>query len=145
MNGYRPIKVLFLCYGNSCRSILAEALARYYWGAGAEVASAGLFPLGHITPHTLAALREEGVPTDGLYSKGLADVGLEDFDFLVNLTELKLDDLIYLSFRGKTLSCAVRDPFGEDLDSFRSTRNTLKKLIMEKLPGMIGKAIASKK
>ena len=39
-------RVLFVCYGNACRSVMAEALARHYWGDKLEVASAGLHSLG---------------------------------------------------------------------------------------------------
>ena len=39
-------KVLFLCHGNACRSIMAEALARHFWGNGMEACSAGLEPPG---------------------------------------------------------------------------------------------------
>lgn len=139
MEGKRT-KVLFLCYGNSCRSILAEALARHFRGNELDVSSAGLVPLGHITPHTLEALREAGISSSGLYSKGLPDVRLEDVDYLVNLTELKVEGMIPRSFSGKLISYYVRDPYGRGLDAFRKARDELERLVREKLQRLMADA-----
>ena len=49
--------LLFVCLGNSCRSIMAEALARHRF-PGTRVASAGLRPLGYVAEKTLAVLAE---------------------------------------------------------------------------------------
>ncbi|MCP9473392.1 MAG: arsenate reductase ArsC [Nitrospira sp.] len=66
--------VLFLCTGNSCRSILAEAtfnaLASPEWRA----MSAGSHPTGRVHPRSLALLRREGIPTEGLFSKSWTDL-----------------------------------------------------------------------
>jgi protein-tyrosine-phosphatase len=65
----RPYHVLFLCTGNSARSIMAEALLRR-WGAGKFVAySAGSFPKPEVNPLTLELLRKLQLPIDGLRSK----------------------------------------------------------------------------
>ncbi len=133
----QPLKVLFLCYGNTCRSILAEALARHYWGSDIEVSSAGLAPHGHITVHTLEALREAGIPADGLYSKGLRQVALEEIDLIVDLTGMDIGEILPPTFTGKLISIYIRDPFGHSLDEFRNTREELRKLITGKLPEMI--------
>jgi arsenate reductase (thioredoxin) len=133
----QPKKILFVCYGNSCRSILAEALARHFWGKGLQASSAGLIPLGHITRHTLEALDEAGISSAGLRSKGLPDIPLEDIDYLVNLTDLKIDDMIPPSFSGKMISHYVHDPYGEGLDAFRKARNELERLVKEELPRLI--------
>ncbi len=132
-----PEKVLFVCYGNACRSILAEALARHYWGRDLEAASAGLFPLGRIAAHTLEVLTEAGIPSDGLRSKGLADIRLEEIDYIVNLTELKIADLIPASFSGRLISHYVRDPYGEGINSFRLAKSELERLVRVTLPELI--------
>ena len=61
--------VLFLCTGNSARSILAEALLNH-WGAGLFTAySAGSFPKGEVHPMAVDVLKQFGMPTQGLRSK----------------------------------------------------------------------------
>jgi protein-tyrosine-phosphatase len=65
----RPHRVLFVCTGNSARSVLAEATLRA-WGAGRfEAFSAGSQPTGRVNPFALATLAEEHISTDGLRSK----------------------------------------------------------------------------
>jgi len=63
---------LFLCTGNSARSIMAEAILRCKAGDRFDVASAGLEPKG-VHPMTVEVLREIGVPTDGLRSKPISE------------------------------------------------------------------------
>jgi protein-tyrosine-phosphatase len=64
-----PFNVLFLCAGNSARSILAEAILNKI-GAGKFVAhSAGSQPKGAVHPQALALLQRLGFPTNGLRSK----------------------------------------------------------------------------
>ncbi|SPJ15005.1 Protein-tyrosine phosphatase, low molecular weight [Syntrophobacter sp. SbD2] len=135
----KPMKrVLFLCYGNACRSIMAEALARHFWGEGMEACSAGLMPLGYIPSETLEALREAGISTDGLYSKGLSEAHPADIDYLVNLTQFEVGPFIPPVFRGKLILFPVRDPFGQGIESYRKVREELKGLVRQKLPGLIG-------
>jgi protein-tyrosine-phosphatase len=65
----RPYNVLFLCTGNSARSILAEALTNH-WGRGKfHGLSAGSHPKGTVHPIALALLRQMKLPTEGLRSK----------------------------------------------------------------------------
>ncbi|HEU4601699.1 MAG TPA: arsenate reductase ArsC [Steroidobacteraceae bacterium] len=61
--------VLFLCTGNSARSILAEVLMNK-WGAGKfRGFSAGSHPKGEVNPHSIELLESLGLPTEGLRSK----------------------------------------------------------------------------
>lgn len=84
----RPFHVLFLCSGNSARSIMAEAVLRDL-GAGQFIAhSAGTEARGQIAPQTLEVLRQQGHATTGLQSKPLAsyqtpDAPQMDFVFTV--------------------------------------------------------------
>lgn len=129
--------ILFVCYGNACRSIMAEALAKHHWANTLKVASAGLTALGYIPEETLRVLEEIGISTDGLYSKGLNEVELEKIDLVLDLAAYPLEDLIPPPFQGKLIHWYVRDPFQEDLDAFRQTRNAIEWLVTEKLPNWL--------
>lgn len=67
------INVLFLCTGNSCRSILAEATFNALAPVGWYAMSAGSQPTGQVHPRSLALLEREGIPTEGLSSKSWAN------------------------------------------------------------------------
>jgi protein-tyrosine-phosphatase len=125
--------VLFVCYGNACRSIMGEALARHHWSDTLEVASAGLIALGYIPAETKSVLEEIGVSTQGLYSKDLAEVNLDSFDLILDLLEYPLERLMPPTFKGKLIHWHVRDPFSESLAAFRQTRDTIEWLVTEQL------------
>jgi arsenate reductase len=63
------MNILFLCTGNSCRSILAEATFNHLAPAGWHGMSAGSKPTGQVHPRSLALLAREGIATEGYYSK----------------------------------------------------------------------------
>ncbi|WP_347986632.1 arsenate reductase ArsC [Methylomonas sp. AM2-LC] len=66
--------VLFLCTGNSCRSILAEATFNHLAPTGWRALSAGSKPTGQVHPHSLALLASEGISTEGYFSKSWQDL-----------------------------------------------------------------------
>jgi arsenate reductase (thioredoxin) len=61
--------VLFLCTGNSARSVLAEALLNHKGQPVFSAYSAGSFPSGFVRPEALSQLRSAGVPAENLRSK----------------------------------------------------------------------------
>jgi protein-tyrosine-phosphatase len=65
----QPFNVLFLCTGNSARSILAEAILNRIGGTGFRAWSAGSHPNGEVNPAALRLLRSMGYPTEALRSK----------------------------------------------------------------------------
>ena len=68
------MNVLFLCTGNSCRSILGEATFNHLAPAGWRAMSAGSKPTGKVHSRSLALLRREGIPADGYFSKSWDDL-----------------------------------------------------------------------
>jgi protein-tyrosine-phosphatase len=65
----RPYNVLFLCTGNSCRSIMAEAIMNREGGGRFKAYSAGSFPTGQVNPHALALLKKFNHPASAFRSK----------------------------------------------------------------------------
>lgn len=63
------MNILFLCTGNSCRSILAEATFNALAPSGMKAISAGSQPAGYVHPKSIALLSSKGIPTEGYYSK----------------------------------------------------------------------------
>lgn len=63
------MNILFLCTGNSCRSILAEATFNHLAPPGWQAMSAGSKPTGQVHPRSLALLDREGIATEGYTSK----------------------------------------------------------------------------
>lgn len=81
------MRVLFLCTGNSARSILAEAYLNHA-GKGAFVAhSAGSRPAGKVNPLALELLEEKGIPTGGLRSKSWDEFGSKALDLVVTVCD----------------------------------------------------------
>jgi arsenate reductase len=68
------VNVLFLCTGNSCRSILAEAVFNHFAPVGWKAMSAGSKPAGYVHPRSLALLVREGIATSGYRSKSWDDL-----------------------------------------------------------------------
>jgi arsenate reductase (thioredoxin) len=111
-----PVRVLFVCVGNSCRSPMAEALARRLASGVIDPSSAGISPLGFIADLTRRVLLERGAALDGQYSKGLADSALGVPDLIVNMSGIPAGAL----FPGRpAVDWDVQDPYGEDLASYR--------------------------
>ncbi len=87
---HRPFNVLFLCTGNSARSILAEAILNRLGAGKFRAYSAGSQPKGTVNPHTLALLDSLGHDTAGLRSKSwseLARPGAPPLDFVFTVCD----------------------------------------------------------
>ena len=80
----RKPAILFLCTGNSARSQMAEAFARYYGGDALILQSAGTHPVG-VHPNAIWAMNEVGLDISHHTSDLLSSKNLEDFDYVVTL------------------------------------------------------------
>lgn len=74
------MNILFLCTGNSCRSILAEATFNHLAPANMRAMSAGSKPTGEVHPRSIALLKSKGISTDGYISKS--------WDYLPNVPDI---------------------------------------------------------
>lgn len=85
-----PLNVLFLCTGNSARSIMAERLVDRWGGGQLRGFSAGSHPKGEVHPLAIAMLEEAGLPTEGLRSKSwdeFAAPGASVMDFVFTVCD----------------------------------------------------------
>jgi len=118
----KKCRVLFVCIGNSCRSAMAESIARRDASDVIEPSSAGLFPLGYVAEPTQQTLLANGYPVESLSSKPLRRDAMEDADLIVNLSGQSLARQFYVVFDATGRAhlappiedWRVADPYGED-------------------------------
>jgi len=126
----RPLRILFVCVGNACRSQMAEGWARHLSSDVLEVSSAGVAPY-HLDPRTVEVMAEVGIDVRRHFAKGLDDLRDQTFDWVITLCPVA--DRLCPAFPGETQICfkGFRDPFGargskEDvLGIFREVRDEI--------------------
>lgn len=87
---HRPYNVLFLCTGNSARSIMAEAIMNQKGAPSFQAYSAGSHPSGMVRPESLKQLQTAHLPTEGLRSKNwdeFAQPGAPALDFVFTVCD----------------------------------------------------------
>jgi arsenate reductase len=87
---YKLYNVLFLCTGNTARSIMAEAILNHEGMGRFRAYSGGSFPKGKVSARALALLQEVGLPTEGLRSKSwdeFAGPGAPHMDFIFTVCD----------------------------------------------------------
>ncbi len=79
--------ILFLCTGNSCRSILAEVILNHVGKERFKAYSAGSFPTGKVNPDSLSVLEKHGLPIIGLSSQSWHDFSNINFDLVITVCD----------------------------------------------------------
>lgn len=129
-----PVRILFYCIGNACRSPLAEAICRHLGGEAVEVSSAGVAPMGSVSEGSLNALRSLGISTADLSSKGLSDITPADYDLVISLDA----DFPVMRILGPEVAFRyedwdIPDPLGDDTEVYLDVAHLLRKRIEELL------------
>jgi protein-tyrosine-phosphatase len=103
-------KVLFICTGNSARSIMAEALMRRLGRGKYQAFSAGAAPTGIVNPLTLQILRRHGHDTAGLSSKPLDRFLDQVFDVVITVCDRARDFCPVWPKKTLVLHWSLEDP-----------------------------------
>jgi arsenate reductase len=131
----RQYNVLFLCTGNSARSIIAESLLRH-WGKGKFHAySAGSHPKGAVQPMAVSLLKSLGLPTDGLRSKSwdeFATPAAPVMDFIITVCDQAAGEVCPV-WPGQPITAhwGMPDPAavqGSEIDRAHAYRDTFRAL-----------------
>jgi arsenate reductase (thioredoxin) len=135
------MNVLFLCTGNSARSILAEALTNHLGGGRFQAFSAGSFPKGAVHPLALETLAAHGLPSQGFRSKS--------WDEFARAAAPKMDVVVTVCDNAANETCpmwpghpttdhwsladpaAVEGPLEEQRRAFETTYRDLERRISE--------------
>lgn len=135
------VQLMFLCTGNSCRSQMAEGLARAYGGDRIEVHSAGLEPQG-VNPRAVQAMREIGIDISGQSSDRIDADLLSRMDYAITLCSDAEERCPLTPSQVKRLHWPLEDPAGARgseevvMDKFRQVRDEIKVRVEKFLAGL---------
>jgi len=124
------ICVLFLCTGNSARSVIAEALLRELGGSDFEVHSAGVAPKG-INPYTTRVLADEGIDTSWAESKHMSRFEDQRFDYVITVCDDAAEQCPVFPGDPQRIHWSFLDPAavqGTDLEKLTAFQTTLREI-----------------
>jgi arsenate reductase len=125
-----PIRVLFVCTGNSARSQMAEALLGRIGGPDFEASSAGTEPRA-VSPYTVRVLAEAGIDWSGARSKSVTEYLGQRFDYVITVCDRARQTCPVFPGRHERLHWDIEDPVAvegpddQKLAAFRATRTDI--------------------
>ena len=125
-----PISVLFLCTGNSARSVIAETLLKSIGGADFEVHSAGTRPKG-LNPYTAKVLDEAGLDYTGFRSKNVDEFIGDHFDYVITVCDSAAEECPVFPGNPNRIHWSFPDPAavdGDDLTKLAAFQQTLREM-----------------
>ena len=122
-------KILVLCTGNSCRSIMAEAIINKDFEGKAIAFSAGVNPAGKVNENTKKVLQKYGYWKDSYYSKDISEVLDMDFDLVITVCDNAKESCPSFPKKTKVLHIPFEDPHGKPYEEFEKVFFQMKKYL----------------
>lgn len=121
-------KILFVCVENSCRSQMAEGLARQMGRDAVEVFSAGSRPSRKVNSDAVRVMREIGIDIAAYQPKSVENFKAQHFDYVISMG---CGEQCPFVLTGTPIEWAVEDPKGKDLNFFRKTRDKIYEKLLD--------------
>ncbi|GIT97684.1 arsenate reductase ArsC [Sulfurovum sp. TSL1] len=122
--------VLILCTGNSCRSIMAEALINAKLGDYVSAQSSGVKASGKVNPHAQALLKSKGYWRDDYHSKVIETVLDTPFDLVVTVCDHANETCPMFPKAVKTIHVGFEDPSGKAVEEYEKTLDLIEKELL---------------
>lgn len=118
-------KVLILCTGNSCRSIIAQAVLNKYT-KGIDAYSSGVKASGKVNENAKKLLQKDGSWLDSYHSKTLDKVMDIEYDLVVTVCDNAMETCPMFPGKAKVIHVGYEDPDGKDYSAFEKLLKDIK-------------------
>lgn len=125
-------KVLILCTGNSCRSIIAEALINAKL-EGISSDSSGVKASGRVNPNAQELLTQKGIWSDSYHSKTIDKVIDNEYDLVVTVCDHANETCPMFPKATKVIHVGFEDPDGKGFDAFEDTYKEIEEVLLPKV------------
>ena len=125
-------KVLILCTGNSCRSIIAEALINSKL-EGFTSDSSGVKASGRVNPNAQKLLEQKGIWNEKYHSKTIDKVIENTYDLVVTVCDNANETCPMFPNATKVIHVSFEDPDGKGFDAFEDTYEEIKEILLPKV------------
>ncbi|MDC9726419.1 MAG: arsenate reductase ArsC [Candidatus Thioglobus sp.] len=123
-------KVLILCTGNSCRSIIAEALINHDLSECAQAYSSGVAASGRVNPNARQVLEQNNLWRDEYHSKVIDKVMDIDFDLVVTVCGNAQETCPVFPGKVPVIHVGFEDPDGQEFEAFLQTFSEIRQKLI---------------
>ena len=131
-------KVLVMCTGNSCRSIIGEALINAKLD-GVKAYSCGVAPSGRVNQNAKKVLEQNGIWDSSYHSKNLDEVIDIDFDLVVTVCDNANETCPMFPKPVAKIHVGFEDPDGKDYDAFVDTYKRMEDILLTRVRDALSK------
>ncbi len=129
-------KVLILCTGNSCRSIIAEALINAKLD-GIHADSSGVKASGRVNPNAKKLLEDKGIWKEEYHSKTIDKVIDNEYDLVVTVCSHANENCPVFPKVIKTIHIGFSDPDGKDFQAFEDIYKEIEEILLPKVKDIL--------